>query len=220
MKTASIHRLQQRIDTLAVRERLLLLITVLAGVWLLFDSLWLGPVQRQLQNAAQREQQLAAQQQAELARLGDLRQRADQDPAAELRAHIERVRRDISELDERLHERMLSFVEPQQMTRLLSDLIQGSRDLMLLSVHSEAPTRLGGDNASDARIAASIYRHGLIMELAGEYLALLDFLRQVETMPWRLFWDSLQVEVIEQDTSRRFRLRVYTLSPSDAWIGI
>jgi MSHA biogenesis protein MshJ len=74
-------------------------------------------------------------------------------------------------------------------------------------MHSEAARALPVSSPEDNLPA--IYRHGLLMELRGDYLALLDYLRTVEAMPWGLFWEALEVRAQDSGPSR-FVIRVFT----------
>lgn len=207
----------QRIDALAVRERVLLSVTAVVVVWLVLDLLWLAPLNRQWDAARQHAQALQTQQQTLTAEEIVLGSREGEDPRAAVREQIEQLRLAMDELDQQLRDEMLDFVAPQQMSALLTDLIAESHGLVMLGLRSEPPLEL--ITATEDGMP-TIFRHSMVIELAGDYLALLEYLRTVETMPWQLFWDGLQVDVVEQGEARRFRLRVYTLSLSDAWIGV
>ncbi len=207
----------QRIDALAVRERLLLSVTAVVVVWLVLDLLWLAPLNRQWDATRQQTQALQTQEQALTAEEIVLGSREGEDPRVAVREQIEQLRLTIDELDRQLRDEMLDFVAPQQMSDLLTDLIAESHGLVMLGVYSEPPRAL--ITANDEGMP-TIFQHSMVIELAGDYLALLEYLRTVETLPWQLFWDSLQVDVVEQGEARRFRLRVHTLSLSEAWIGV
>jgi MSHA biogenesis protein MshJ len=210
-------QLAKRVDAMALRERILLLAVALVVLVLAVDALWLGPAGRTLNAEQGRLEQLREQRVTVQARLEDLARREAEDPEAELRARLRTVRDELGRLDEQLHDSTLRFVQPTRMAGVLEDLILGSEALTLVSMRSE-PARpvTGPPQAEDLPV---IYRHGLTMELRGEYLALVDYLHVVEAMPWGLFWEALEVHV--QDSGpRRFVIRVFTLSLEEDSLGV
>ena len=62
-----------------------------------------------------------------------------------------------------------------------------------------------------------LYRHGVVIELEGDYLPLLDYLQALENLPWRLYWYGLDVKA-DKPGARRFRLEFYTVSLHKEWI--
>jgi MSHA biogenesis protein MshJ len=209
--------LVERINELALRERLLLLLVIVVISVLAADALWLGPTQRSIVSETQRLERLDTQQQALMTRLNALNAEAAADPNAQLRARLEALRAEVMDLDEALVARTLAFVSPQRMPGLLEDLIRGSEGLSLLGMHSEPATRV--EALATGEGLPPVYRHGLVMELQGDYLALLAYLRAVEELPWGLFWESLSIDT-EAATPGRFRIRVFTLSLEEGWIGV
>lgn len=211
------HQWAGRVDALALRERILLLAVVLVVTVLAFDTLWLGPAHQELGAQRDRVEQLTTQRQALSASLAHLQTREAEDPEAVPRQRMGEFRAEMARLDEQLRERTLSLIPPRQMSAVLEDLIRGSEALTLLSMASEPALSLGGEGeGSDLPV---FYRHGLVMELGGDYLALLDYLRTVEAMPWGLFWEALELRA-EDTGPGRFVIRVFTLSFDEDWIGV
>ncbi|WP_018953474.1 hypothetical protein [Thioalkalivibrio sulfidiphilus] len=210
-------QLAARINGLALRERLLLLGVAVVVTVLAADALWLGPIQRSTVAETQRLERLTTQQQTLMSRLEALNAQAAEDPNARLRAQLEVLRGEVSALDEALLARTLTFVSPRRMPGLLEDLIRGSEGLSLLGMRSEPATRV--ESLAVGEGLPPVYRHGLVMELQGDYLALLAYLRTVEALPWGLFWESLRIDS-EEAAPGRFRIRVFTLSLEEGWIGV
>jgi MSHA biogenesis protein MshJ len=48
------------------------------------------------------------------------------------------------------------------------------------------------------------------LQLEGSYLATLRYLRALEDLPWKFFWEGVEYEVIEHPTAR-ITLDLYTL---------
>ena len=62
-----------------------------------------------------------------------------------------------------------------------------------------------------------LYKHGIEMTLRGRYLDLLDYLREVERMPDRVYWDKVEVSVQEYPNVT-LKLTLYTVSMDRAWL--
>ncbi|MDP6415432.1 MAG: MSHA biogenesis protein MshJ, partial [Gammaproteobacteria bacterium] len=73
-------------------------------------------------------------------------------------------------------------------------------------------------SASEDADTATFYKHGFEIEFEGTYFACLEYLRAVESLPWRFYWQVLELTVDEYP-SNRIRLEVSTLSLDEEWIG-
>ncbi len=210
-------QLATRVNAMALRERILLLSVAVVVLLLAFDALWLGPAQQTLRAEQARLQQLQDQRTSVQGHLEDLARRAAEDPEAAMQARLRTLREELGQLDERLHDSTLRFVQPTQMAGVLEDLILGGEALTLVSMRSE-PARPVSVPSREEGLPV-IYRHGLAVELRGDYLALVDYLHIVEAMPWGLFWEALEVHA--QDSGpRRFVVRVFTLGLEEDSLGV
>lgn len=73
--------------------------------------------------------------------------------------------------------------------------------------------------STDKRVAESIYRHGVEIVVQGGYLDILDYLAQLEAMPWQLFWGKAKLDSNEYPKTT-LRLTLYTLSLDKKWLNI
>ena len=63
------------------------------------------------------------------------------------------------------------------------------------------------------------YGLDLELELEGPYLAVLAYLEDLEALPWRLYWQVLEIDVDDYPRNR-IRIEVATLSLHEEWIGV
>lgn len=126
-----------------------------------------------------------------------------------------RLEEQLSELDSRIERITEVLIPPETMVTLLRELLAGN-DLTLVSLNvvPAAPIRNGTGDAG-----VMLYRHGLELELSGDYDALIGYLDSIESLPWQLFWDELGVETRDYPTLR-IRLRVHTLSDQEVWLNV
>lgn len=212
--TSSWERASAWINGRSLRERALLLVTVLVAVLLLWDLLLNRPLEAR--KSALAERQAAAQDtvsqlersvesmRSQIAALAD--ESGDEDAERALRAAIARA-------DERLDSRAARFIEPDQMVAVLERLLASERELQLVQLVNAPPVRLPGDET------VPVYRHQVELVVTGRYLALLDYLRRLEDTGWALQWESLEIESGE-NSGMRARIRLATLSLAEEWIGV
>ncbi len=107
------------------------------------------------------------------------------------------------------------LIDPAQMSLVLQGLLKKQSKLRLIRVRNVIPEAL---SASADALTTTFYRHGLEIEFEGSYLACLEYLERIEDLPWRFYWQLLDIEVLEYPRNR-IRLEVSTLSPYVEWIG-
>lgn len=194
-----------RIDALSLRERGILLAVSLLVFYAFADRLLLAPT---LQRIEQRQTEITELQ----SRLTTLQARADvmrqngQDPLAQRRARIAELEKQLAAQDAQFEAQLGRLVSPEQAAPLLRDVLAASPGLRLLGLQSAAGAPLLADSARAGRIV----RYDLDVRVEGGYLAALGYLQRLEQLPWRLFWDGLELQVHEHPRGTT-QLTVYTL---------
>ena len=151
-----------------------------------------------------------------LAELDQLEQRESLDPDAAILNQLDVLQQRLADLDADLRGQTLQILAPEQVPSVLRDLIGNIRRLQITGIQSEPPARLVNSANDDLPV---LYRHGLVIDLEGEYLAFLDYVRALEELPWRFYWLGMEVRANGTDP-RRFRLHVYTVSLREEWIRV
>ena len=221
---AQLQQLALKFEALSVREKIMVLASIATAIligWylLLSEPLYLNTKQNQ-QQAASLDKAIA-----ELNKqLQSLQRRKNEDPHKDLKQRIAQLDEHIQRLDVELRDKFHGLIEPRQMANVLESVLQQHKDLVLVRVQSldAVPliTQNDADNAkSDQVPQVEVYRHGLQVEFEGSYLATLDYLKTLETLPWEFYWDAVQLEV-EEYPKARIIITVHTLSLRDAWIGV
>jgi len=77
---------------------------------------------------------------------------------------------------------------------------------------AKAPEAPAGD-------PGTIYKHGVELTVRGRYLDLLAYLKQIEALPVRLYWDKLEMTVLQPPTVT-MHVTIYTISLDKAWIQV
>jgi MSHA biogenesis protein MshJ len=202
------------VDNMNLRERVLVFVT---GLMLLGSAWYLGLMQPLDQQATRNRSEIAS-----------LRERIEmynQTLEVEVlhfsgadtgeREKLARIQGRLDEIDERLGGYVAELIDPAQMSRVLQGLLKKQSKLRLIRIRNLSPEAL---SASTDALTTTFYRHGLEIEFEGSYLACLEYLQEIEELPWRLYWQLLDIEVLEYPRNR-IRLEVSTLSPDVEWIG-
>ena len=222
-------RLAQALDWLdarTTRERGLLLAAALvavAGAWKL--ALW-DPLTEQRARAAVELPLLDAQLPQLRAQLDRLEQTLGRDPDAAARERRQALLDERAGLDGRLAQLTDGLIPPQEMAGVLRELLRAEPGLSLVSLEARAaePVLLEGAPAPAAGTApeaarAALFKHGMVIELRGDYLATLRYLESLEALPWRFFWDGLDYEVVAYPHAR-VRVELHSLSLMEGFLGV
>ncbi|MEM6512220.1 MAG: type II secretion system protein GspM [Pseudomonadota bacterium] len=209
-----VEELEEKVDDLSLRERALIgvtALTVIAAVWYVQ---FLEPLEK---TATQRRSELAALQD----RARTANEQVEQQMlelaggSAEQRARVARINQQIDELNVALGDYAAELIDPAEMAQLLEGVLRRQSGLQLVRIRNLPSETLA---ASEDENATRFYRHGLEIEVTGSYAATLDYLESIESLPWRLYWQVLELEVIEYPKNR-IRIEVSTLSLDEEWIG-
>ncbi|MFT4798009.1 MAG: MSHA biogenesis protein MshJ, partial [Candidatus Azotimanducaceae bacterium] len=64
-----------------------------------------------------------------------------------------------------------------------------------------------------------IFRHGIQLQLRGDFHTLRRYLIAIEQQPWKLLWQSVRLETKKNGESV-MELQLQTLSTDNAWLGV
>ena len=224
---------QLKFDALSLRERMLLAAAPLVVTFFVVDALLLSAWSRQnsglkasLPEQRAEAARVSAQVKALQAQLAD-------NPDAQAKARIGEIERKIAAIDTGLQSSAKQLVPPEHMATLLEELLKRNRRLQLVKMMTLPPVGLLGRNpAGDAPNATgqqpaatpqgdspNIYKHGVELTLRGSYFDMLDYLAQIEALPWQMYWGQLKLDA--RDYHRpELKLTLYTLSLDKVWLTI
>lgn len=243
-----IRQLQERVDSLSLRERAIVFATALALVYLVWDTAIFESLERErvaLEGAIE-QSRLAVEKLNHQASLLAASRGVDPDDAE--RRIVASLRTEITRLNQALVEVTHHLVPPQDMARVLEAVLSRETELELLHLEGlgaeplvgaaregEGDAAPGSDAApasideplavqsasleSDADLPAGLYRHGLRIEFRGSFLETMTYLAALERLRWRFLWDSVHYEV-ERYPRARVSIVVHSLSFDDTWIGV
>jgi len=212
------------IEERSLRERLLVLLAVLAVIAVLWHQLlFQGQQQRALRledRIASVRQEVSSLQQEKAGLLEQLQE----DKQKALRRKKEQLREEIKQLDQKLREKSSELISPGRMAKQLRGVLKRSAELELTRMANRPPSKVELANLIDASeqvegdALPKLYRHPLTISFKGTYSQAVRFFNKMQDMSSRFFWDRLEFTIIEHPVAR-VDLTVHTLSLDKAWIG-
>ena len=211
------------LDARSTRQRALLLgfaLAVVLGVW---NVVLMGPVTRARALAANDLPALESDLPALTERVTQLEAalRSDPDSAARERRALLDAERLL--LDGRLAELTDGLIPPAEMAGALRELLRHATGVTLVRLEALPAEPLFVDAEPEkqgvARPRPAVFKHSVVIDLHGNYLAVLRYVQAVEALRWRFFWDSLDYEV-DAYPDARVRLILYSLSLREGWLGV
>lgn len=224
--------LAARIDALTLRERGFVMAGVLAVTYFLWIGLVTDPMEKRQREMNANLERITAEITGLNAQAQGLMQQAKDDPNAIHRAELEALKAELAQLNQDLAGTTDHLVPPGQMARVLEAMLRGTDGLQLRQVTSlgssslvpekkKAPAReasSGDQKQESAPPVRSVYKHGVSLELQGSFFSVLEFLRKLEQLEWKFFWDAVEFRVVDYPDAA-VEITVYTISMEPTWIG-
>lgn len=227
-------RLAAKIDTRNPRERALIFVMVLVVVASLLNALMLTPL---LAKKKKSQQEVASQQE----KINLLRSQIQAsmsagkvDPDVPTRIQLAGLEQKLAQSRSDLQSLQQSLVPPEQMGRLLEDVLKQNRALKLVSLKTlpvsnvlDAPANVPANKqASDKKsaeaplpTAPAIYKHGVEIVVSGSYPELTLYLEALEKLSWRMYWGKAEMRVDEYPRTL-LTITLFTLSMDKTWMAI
>ena len=225
-------RYAERIDALNLRERIMVFSAAMMVLVALVHTLYIDAEmkkERRLASAIAQKQAEARSLQDQLTKLVTSR---GLDPDRAPRERLEGVRKQLAEVESQVATEERKFTAPEQMRRVIEELLVKSRAVQLQSMKSlptvsitEVRAEAHGKPVAQGPLQAPslserlVYRHGIEITVTGSYLDLLGYLADLERLPTQLYWNSLDIDA-SRYPRHTMKLIVYTLSLDRAWLNV
>lgn len=210
---------------------------LIAGLVLSYLSIVFDPVRADLQSLRSQitgtERQIIAQQTA----YQNMMVQSQQDPNRFANERIAVIQREQASLTGEIQALAGDLVTPNQMTEILTTVLERQAGLELISFRNvaAAPLREGAADTSEllaegeagelsvspqtTGVVGQVYSHGLVIDFQGDYFSTLKYLRFLEEITGSFFWDDIVFRQLEWPLAR-VTLRIHTLSTDQGFIGV
>lgn len=209
-----IEKIESRINSLALRERALLLLAALGIAFVLADTFLLRPLDQRRETTRQQATQSAERSDALTASIARIAPMQNEDPNAELTAQRDALRQQIAQLSQEMATLDSGVLTPNQTLDLLGELLADRDDLRLISLDKLPPESLDPENNGNGIF---IHRFGLVIE--SEFSGMLEYVQLIENLPRGLYWESLSLSVPEWPDNRA-EIVLYLLALDEDWLGV
>ena len=223
--------LAARIDALTLRERGFVMAGVLGVTYFLWAGFIAQPMERQQRELKSNQERIAAEIAGLNAQAQALLQQTKDDPNAIHRVELEALKAELAQMNKDLAGTTDHLVPPGQMAKVLEAVLQESNGLQLQQVASlgssplvpetkpaaEAKDADAAEKDTDVQ-ARKVYKHGVKLVLQGSFFSVLEFMRKLEQLDWKFFWDALEFRVVDYPDAT-VEITVFTISLEPTWIG-
>lgn len=214
-----------RFNILSLRERILVLISLLVMLQLGWTNWFWGPLRTE-------QEMLGSQIAVEEEKLASIKlqlegavDRSRFDPNKGLRRQLDSLQTELDTMEWRIREAAGALIDPSEMVRFLEDMLERNGNLRLVRLEklkTESLTEPQSDDKVDKDVVArpqlSLYRHGFLVEFEGDYFSTLNYLENLEALPWKFFWDGVEFRVMEYPKAR-VQIWLHTLSFDEGWVS-
>ena len=212
--------ISERLDALSLRERGLIFAGGVTLVCVAAQTLFMGPIAVRAQNADKR---IAAARQ-NMATMEGAGSPSVTDPSVAATARNAALTEKLKELDAELHSAAQGYVAPDKVVDMLRDLLANQQDLRLVSLSSLPVESLSREATSAAQARPTgdgpgPFLHPVEMVVDGSYSSVVQYLRALEAMPWRVHWQRLELTAGDYPVNR-VRIVIGALSLSRDWMSL
>jgi MSHA biogenesis protein MshJ len=221
---------QEKIDARIMRERALILLTVLAFIFMFWSFVVQSSIDKKTQETRASMAALATQRTTLQTQIAATAQSLLNDPDKQKKEQIEQLQTDIKGVENQLQSVSQNLIKAEQLPQALQEVLQKTEQLTLLEVKTlpaqelqfiDVTTTTPGSQqpAVTEEARAGVYQHTVELRVSGSYSQILNLLTALERLPWRFYWQSLDYSV-EHYPDAEVTLRVYTLSSEEGLFGV
>jgi MSHA biogenesis protein MshJ len=210
---SQINRLITRFENLSLRERGLVLLVIMGLIYVIWDFLLMQPLEEQrlhllsLLQYKQKHLNTLNQTLQELKNPSSL----EPDNNNTINNTINKLRKQLLYQENDIKFLTSTLISPQNMLRMLKSVLTQQTSLTLLKLETQISQPLSEINPS-----TKVFKHSLHLEFSGNYKDILTYIRFLEDLPWKFYWDELDI-VINNYPSTHITLTVYTFSRKIGW---
>jgi len=264
---ARYRQLQDRFDAFSIRERLMFIVAIFLALYVIFDTLAMSSIQQRRDIVLAKLKNLQERNNALDEKILEVSEQIQAINAPSSSGEINDLRNSLRHTNKQLENMVVKFVKPQEMVKVLRDVLKDVKGLQLMRVKSvevvdllssvkdktiaeheskykqalrilrlyQKQVQLDDNAELQGKVAKylekherqdkaedelpQIYKHGILIELRGSYAATLQYLRMLESLPWKFYWEAMRFE-IEDYPIARISIVINTLSLNKDWVRV
>lgn len=226
----------QNLESRAQAEKIIFMVVLIAALALVYLSVVFDPIRADINTSRNAingvNRQILAQQNS----YADKFEASQEDPDKFANDRLAVIARSQTQLQEEINNLAGDFVTPNEMTNILTSVLERQEGLELVSFgnQSATPLREGINNVAEllaatgavnlddvvtTGVSGQVYEHGLVIEFEGDFFNTLKYLRFLEDITGSFFWDSISFRQLDWPNAH-VTLEIHTLSTNQGFIGV
>jgi MSHA biogenesis protein MshJ len=202
--------------SLAEREQKLALVTAHVVVGMVLILAFLLPIWESAQAELKQTNELVASNQRQQEYLERLENSPVIDINQPIRNELAEFQQQQSRLDSRIAALTNSLVSPEHMVTVLEQLLKQDKRLRLISLQNLPQTDVDlGEEYADVEL----YKHGIQVKMIATYDSLVAYLKRLDSLPWKVYWQTLEYRVDEYPNGQLV-LEIFTISTREDMLGV
>ncbi len=227
-------------EKISDREQKIVLIGLVSALIIILYVLAVEPMVVTYQNMIAEDEELDATNRSIKKQLEATLTRKFQDPNLPLKEEIGRLESESLKLDDDISRLTTALVAPKQMVKLLGNVLENDSKMKLISLinlpkedvtfslnwpkESSSETdkpkvRKGNSEVEHENEEGLIYKHAFEIEMKATYKATVNYLKRIDKLPWKVFWQDLDYEAAKYPNGN-LKIKIYTLSTSREVLGV
>lgn len=208
---------------LSQRERVVAVLASVSVVVMIWNLAVYTPYQNDIRLLQQELQQVDKQIADTQAQFQQQLELTRHDPNQQTRSELAEYQAESSRLDGMLAQTSLQIMQPQAMADMLKDMLEKQTAMKFISLENRPAkpefTEKLDPLDTEQRDAITIYRHSVVLKMQGSYGDTLAYLKQLENLPWRFYWQGIEIESKDYPDAL-ITLEVYTLGFGKGLVGV
>lgn len=229
---------KDRFDAVSLRERAM----IIAGVLVVIYTVWDFSLMQKIHNKHKLQASQVSQWQTQLGdidvKIKAVTERLMDGGRSVVMHRIDSLKKEIGSINQIKKDITVGFIRPEQMAQVLRGLLKKEPGLRLVSLQSleveplfteKKPKKAEGRKAASQKKAPEeqkalrqypdVFKHGVVIEFQGDYASTVNYLQNLERLPWKFYWEGVGYEV-QQHPKALVTINVFTLSLDKDWIGV
>ncbi len=226
-----LQRLGKNLEVRKPAEKVLILGALCAAIVMVWLTFGFDPIRADIEAAETQVNSATRQIAAQRTAFANMQAQSDEDPNQFALERIEVLNRQQELIDSEINSLAGDLVTPNEMTTMLTSVLERQAGLELVSFRNVDATPLTsgvtanvsgnteGGALQASQLGGQVFSHGLIIEFQGDFFSTLSYLRYLEDLSGNFFWDSLSFR-IQQWPTASVTLQIHTLSTDRGFIGV
>jgi MSHA biogenesis protein MshJ len=224
---ASVEKYAAKLDAMSVRERVLAGSATAVAIGMIWTIAIFDPITAKQRSISG---EIVSIRDAMNSTLETMESAAATNPVGLALGKESELKSQLEQINAELNSQSAGLIPPERMVQVIHDVLSKQRGVKLISLHNKPVTSLvqpantssratQTEGASDASLGAGPYMHPVELVIEGRYLDVMNYLRELEQLPWHFYWKHLELESKEYPLNR-VRIELGTLSMDKEWIGV